>query len=313
MWSRSWLNCIKILPTRFDFQAKSPLRARGGRDVYEYGMKKRAALIRFFPVNTIHSALIAYGRVTIITMCLLVTFLGFLVLYTERRAFILTGPIDAEMERKAGRIINIPGPVFVDTGGGDASTAENIAKLMVSRGKSIFILNECSSACAEILIPAAKHVYATENSIIGFHRNDLMALSYFRTPEELNKYCEVERFNWLKSLYSERGLNPYFYKMTADKLGIVPVYGTYWGKGRNCENMITASAEDMWFPTSIQIKKYLGLDLGHPICADRKACWMPYLEKTGLAGDKYIIGDEFFKIKGSGNGLDGNQDRRYSQ
>jgi len=221
--------------------------------------------------------------------CILLT-----ILYLYRDKFVLSGVTDIKMERKALFLSAIPLPILVDSYGGSASHAMNVSKIIYSRQKSIFITGECSSSCAEFILPAARKVYASEGALIGFHRDDLMAMDFFRSDQERHAYCGADRAAWMVDLYKRQNLNVSFYKNVELKLDIKPSYNVKGSYDNGCVKMFSSSAHEMWYPTSYQLKEMLGIDIGHPICADSDICWKRKLAEGSVRGMSYIVGDKVY-------------------
>lgn len=214
--------------------------------------------------------------------------------YIFRHEFILRGRINDRMVLKADFLTHLPGPLFIDSEGGDAQSAEAIGKLIYNRNKSIYILSECSSACAEFFIPAAKKISVSRDSLIGFHRNDLMAYSFLSGTSSFSRYCGMERVLWLSKIYKERRLNINFNKEIISKLGIEPIYDSNLSKGGGCYRMVSTSIRSVWYPTSWQLRHLLGIKIGHPICADDERCWKSALHDATLEGSSYVVGDQVY-------------------
>jgi hypothetical protein len=225
-----------------------------------------------------------------------------------QRAIVLEGDVDEAMRRKAEWVIHVPGPVYVDTGGGNADQAWAIAKMIRGHGKNLQILGECTSACAEYFIPAAKRVYVTKQSLIGYHQNDHLDDVYVTRAPERIIVCDAERRDWLKVLYRERGLNSDFYQMTMEKLGTEMLYLESMVKREPYNNCIEPAfahhTAEIWFPTSRQLKENLGLKIDGPICADDEQCWKRRLEEEAappqprvVGSGKYVVGDVIYTVQ----------------
>ena len=209
----------------------------------------------------------------------------------------LSGDINDRMAEKAEKAMLVPLPLIVNSNGGSARYAEIISHSIYNKNKSILVLGNCLSACAEYFIPAAKHVYVTSKSLIGYHVSDFMAEDYFRSPDDLKKYCGFKRLVWLKFLYKERELNSNFYKITYKILQFKPIYNDKLFHNDNCTEVITTQGPAMWFPDSEQLKSDLGLNIDNKICSDSQYCWGRRLSKLGGLSSGYIVGSKLVAHK----------------
>ncbi len=198
------------------------------------------------------------------------------------------------MVEKARFLVNLPGPIFIDSAGGDVGSAEIISKIIYNNNKDIFILGECSSACSEYFIPAARRVYSSRNSLIGFHRSDLMAPDFFSDKNKLSRYCGFDRLKWLSKLYKEKNFNPHFYRQTISHIRLSYVYSSNLNAGSGCYNFVSSATANLWYPTSQQLKTGLGLDLGHDICADNEGCWKKAIDETFIEKELLVVGDRYY-------------------
>ncbi len=223
--------------------------------------------------------------------------------------FSLSGRVDGDMERKATWLVLVPGPLIIDSPGGKADSAFNISKILYKSRKSIFIRGECSSACAEYFIPSASKVYASRDAAIGYHITDFLDDDKGLAASGLPS-CSSERRLWLKKLYQHRSLDPNFYKQTVGELGIQTLPSSLVRQNESCYTQaFTYTRAEIWYPTSGDLKKYLNLDIGHPICADSEKCGQRLLDtlpyaKARVLGQAVVIGRRLYALQADPDGSD---------
>lgn len=75
--------------------------------------------------------------------------------------------------------------LIINSGGGDELAALKLAKEISKQNIDVVVDGACISACAHILLPAARKVFIVEDSVIGFHGNIFGWLELFaRTNQD---------------------------------------------------------------------------------------------------------------------------------
>ena len=215
---------------------------------------------------------------------------------------VLSGEVNAAMQRKSSWLVKLPGPLFVKSGGGNADIARSIAERIRNHDKAIYILDDCSSACAEFFIPAARKVYASDKAVIGYHVSEFW-LPYFEgDTAKQTEICGYANLLWLRQVYGERHLKAEFSKEVIKRLGAQPVYGMAPPEPMRCRPPFYASLRArMWYPTSQQLSQKLGLNIGHAICADNSKCAQTIIDREPFArpkfrGEAIVIGEVLYPM-----------------
>lgn len=76
--------------------------------------------------------------------------------------------------------------IYINSGGGDETATLALAREIARREIDLVVDGACISACAHLLLPAAKRVYIYEDSVIGFHTNIFGWLEHFWTSDKSN-------------------------------------------------------------------------------------------------------------------------------
>ncbi len=99
-----------------------------------------------------------------------------------------TGPIDTKSVENIIQSIKQPPKtdnIIINSGGGNELAALKLAKTISQHNVNVVVEGACISACAHIILPAARKVFIVEGSIIGFHGNIFGWLELFaRTNQD---------------------------------------------------------------------------------------------------------------------------------
>lgn len=110
--------------------------------------------------------------------------------------------------------------VVVNSPGGLPTIATELSKMIFEHELIVVVDGECSSACTEFLMPAAKKVTLLPNALVAFHRNsftirDAIEGGGYVVPPD----CPSVSFDWIAELYRKRGLSMQFHLLEEEKLG----------------------------------------------------------------------------------------------
>ena len=115
----------------------------------------------------------------------------------------ISGPIDGSFVKLIVRSIsghpNIR-RIIVDSDGGDAEAALQLAQIIHERGWDVVVRNKCLSACAKYIFPAGKHKIVSPNSWVGIHetRRKFQRADgsiYYVSGNEIAKNMELENID----------------------------------------------------------------------------------------------------------------------
>ena len=120
----------------------------------------------------------------------------------------ISGPLDKETLRNIQNVDwSSVSEIYVTSSGGDLLESIEIARVLKNSGKTIHILDECSSSCINILI-IEKNVVIEPDTIVALHHTaqSLAAISQRVLPEISRRYSEIAEIE--RSWYAENGVNP---------------------------------------------------------------------------------------------------------
>jgi hypothetical protein len=187
----------------------------------------------------------------------------------------------------------------IDSVGGDADAAYTIATLIRQRQIDLNI-GICLSACADIIVPASNSVHVNANTLLGYHVSDLLVRSLSIRPEFQGKnFCGAERNTWLDEMYRRHGLHSSFSRDVIAHLSIAKI-SAEWNVSRGCYIADIIPYTSMWFPTGIQLRNLLGLQIPATICADTETCWRERIPHIARPGQIFAIGDRRVILTPSG-------------
>jgi len=123
-----------------------------------------------------------FYKFTLCILCiLLVSCIKIIPTEFSHKKITIIGNIELEDAQKVVTSINTPpttNSIFINSGGGNELATLLIAQEIAKHEIDVYINGACISACAHLILPAAKNVYLTNDSIIGFHTNIFGWLPY---------------------------------------------------------------------------------------------------------------------------------------
>ncbi len=209
------------------------------------------------------------------------------------------GHIQPEATPDYIQLIKLHKVISLDSRGGNAETAFNIAKQIYKNKNVIDIRGDCLSACAEFFIPAASGVITSEQSLIGYHISDFILDELPLKGYDKSKDCDVKRLAWLKNIYMVKGYKIKLHAEVFSRLSFSNSYKTYYNKENKCTGFTIGDPKiSMWFPTSYQLEKFAGYKFNSKICSDNMSCWKARIESMADIGEKFMVGDRVLVFTG---------------
>ncbi|WP_417625032.1 hypothetical protein [Paremcibacter congregatus] len=162
--------------------------------------------------------------------------------------------------------------VLLSSSGGEERISLLIAQELEKLSATISVDNVCLSACAEVILPAARKVKLGPKSLIGFHGNPIMRkeLTLIYKPSGYQN-CTFSEAEDMSSLYERQGVKTDFWKSQLKYLHLTGVSFSN-PTTSNCPYGQFKMKYQMWLPNSQELKKYLGLNFDGSVCADHKDC-----------------------------------------
>lgn len=190
----------------------------------------------------------------------------------------------------------------INSVGGDSIVALDIAEIVRERQFHVIIDGKwgiCASGCAEYILAAASSLKFRNEPLIGFHQNPQIIYHLLENslPDE-SIHCDSlkSQISETKVLYSSKNLNSDFWKQTLKKIDLEFFNPTKIGT--MCPAANWKFRNELWFPTSVQLKEILGLQFEGEVCADNLETCVPKIDKTWPAGVAFAVGDRTYISKG---------------
>ena len=95
----------------------------------------------------------------------------------------------------------------INSGGGNEDAALVLSNTIAEEGISIIVDGACISACAHLLLPAAKNVYVVHDSVIGFHSNIYGWLHHFHSSNKSEFEELIDKAENMASFLTEKNAN----------------------------------------------------------------------------------------------------------
>ncbi len=193
---------------------------------------------------------------------------------------------------KIRQLISSGKPVTLYSTGGLTSYALKVAQIIHDQKIEIIIDKECTSACSELILPAAHRVTFKNFPLIGFHTNILADEHYIKDLAVKN----VEKCNWNRSRKTEaqyrwNEINSEFWKEQVKRMKpkVKIDYDFH-----PCPSVSYEFENRMWYPTSDQIRNLYGLDFSGTVCADDPKCFKRKIARREFLGGRIVIGDDVY-------------------
>jgi len=176
--------------------------------------------------------------------------------------------------------------------GGEIKLSLKVAEAIEKKNLTIVIDSYCFSACAEFLLPAAKHVIFRNAPLIGFHGNPILVqfLAEHNLPPGIQNFPFLDA-NRMKKLYKRSNTNPDFWDYQLKHLKLSKFLVETVNSQGKCPNMDIAFEHDLWFPSSISLREDLWLKFDGDVCADNvSSCFQQIdsiLPKKSFVVDEY--------------------------
>lgn len=212
------------------------------------------------------------------------------------------GSLDADSVDRLDRASIEGSEITISSPGGDPVFGYAFGRIVFDRKLTVRLGEECSSSCAEFVLPAAARVVASSDTLIGFHGSDWIGhwvdKTYYSSSPAA---CEESRLTWLRMVYARRGLNTEAWREVARRLLIVDHEAEI---DSGCLSSSIWKWNSIWFPTSAQMRDLFGYQEIESLCSDNEACWVPRLRSFGTNGTRYAVGDRFVRVLEDGQVVD---------
>ena len=136
------------------------------------------------------------------------------------KCILLSGKLNEEHVQKLYGAIGEIDLAVINSGGGRVDYGRRIGAFLHEHELPLMVAGECSSACAEYIMPGAQYVLALDGAIFKFHGNSLITrdIAYVR-GYSIEARCPWKGLDWLEYIYSVKGLNYEFVDMQVQAIG----------------------------------------------------------------------------------------------
>jgi len=181
------------------------------------------------------------------------------------------------------------GYLHFNSRGGKTSTSLKISDLISTRNLSIFVDRVCSSNCAEIILPSANNIYFENEPLIGFHGNIISYRHFVENQTEVDgRFCNWFYAKEVEKLYELKKLNIDFWE---DQMVRLKPSIFLLERSGECPYIVYNFENDIWLPTSEQLKELWGLKFVGSVCADSIKSCKTKVNLHWPEGKRIIIGD----------------------
>ena len=180
--------------------------------------------------------------------------------------------------------------------GGSTAYALKLGKQIKDAGVTLVVNNECTSNCAEVILPLSSAVVFDKKPIIAFHGN-IQSYRYFTEKLAIKnkQFCNWAHELHLKKVLSQKGLNTDFWKEQMKRLK--PNVSFKYDAGK-CPKRDYNFENNYWLPTSTQLRELWGLEFDGELCADYLKDCKKRIDYHWLKGTRVVLGDEVYTSKG---------------
>lgn len=213
-----------------------------------------------------------------------------------------SGDINMESVDRLSMIADRTNRISVSSLGGDPNYAYQFSQIIAREGLIVELGDECSSSCAEFVLPSAAKVVTHPNTLIGYHGSDWIG-AWIRDTWYHNypPNCGASRVEFLRDMYARRGLNSEAWREVVPRLKMV-------GQEAWIEDGCMAGSFSkwvvIWYPTSAQMRDIFGFDEIKTLCSDREECWSERIRGFGLVNKRFAVGDRYVMLNDAGDVVD---------
>ena len=195
-----------------------------------------------------------------------------------------------------------PVTLYFASNGGGADKALEAANIILEKNVNLVIDGKfgiCASACAELIVPAAKSVKFINEPLVGYHQNPQIILHLLGelAPEDV-KYCDFVKSEAQagEDFLDKAGLNKDFWKETLKRIEVKSAKAFHYEE--RCPGLRKEFKHELWFPTSKQMRSMLKLEFEGELCSDRRECYEDEIDQRWSVMTGMVVGDEGYFSKG---------------
>jgi hypothetical protein len=127
-----------------------------------------------------------------------------------QKTIYICGTIDKEIKRKFNFLSKKDfNNIVINSVGGNGNDSLSIGRIIYNKKNiKLILIDECTSSCSQVIMPAAKSVYVTKNTMVFFHHSANFAVDLIKV-NNLKKITLEEKIlaNNELNYYNELGIN----------------------------------------------------------------------------------------------------------
>lgn len=217
--------------------------------------------------------------------------------------FYYSGLIDDRFIRDLQTLPNEPISLYIASNGGKSSKGLEASKIILQKNINLVIDGDfgiCASGCAEFILPSVSSIEFKNQPLVGYHNNPQI-VSYIlnESAADTAKHCNViqSHVKSMEDLLKTSELNASFWQETYKRLELKSKKITQ--VNNQCPILDSKFKNELWFPTSRQLKKVLGLKFKGTLCSDNEKCYKMKIDKYWPAGTRMAIGNDTYISQGT--------------
>lgn len=183
--------------------------------------------------------------------------------------------------------------IAVSSTGGEGRRALVMGRALAPRELHLIIDDYCYSACATSLMPSADTVMFGRDAMVAFHDSLAIARRVYVRDFGANDACYVRSGDGERALYRMAGRDPAFHDEVFERLQ--PGLARAEDIGDVCPRIHYDLTHAWWFPTSEQLREFMGLEFTGSVCADDPACMRQRLPRLDMEGT-VMVGDDIWTL-----------------
>ncbi|MEQ8435102.1 MAG: hypothetical protein RIA71_12770 [Oceanicaulis sp.] len=205
----------------------------------------------------------------------------------------LEGLIDEAFMNRYLALAQTHDRIAVSSTGGLNSIALVLAKHAAPLAVTLVVDDYCFSACASYLIPSAGAVEFGDDAMVAMHDEALMRRAIYQRDFGDGDECYARSSRFHLEVYERAGRDFRFPTEVYDRLQPGPARAE--DVNDVCPRIHYELTHAWWFPTSEQLREFMGLEFTGSVCADDPACMRRRLPRLDMEGT-VMVGDDIWTL-----------------
>jgi len=213
--------------------------------------------------------------------------------HSESYVFELQGKITKHHFKEISRLEPNNIQLDITSAGGDTKYSLLIALYLSAKNLKITVKDHCLSACASILLPVSDDTHFIDKPLIGFHWSTIMNMEQQLKLSANLENCDLTFQEIEKNNLEINNLNYNFWKETEDRLGLEKARLIPQGPN-SCPLIHRKFTNEIWLPTSKQLRELWGLKFKGGVCADDYEACSTKINKLVKSGTHIVVGNKMY-------------------